>query len=102
MGKKSRAIPEFASWEEGDEFWSTHSLTDLDLEDDRTPSANRTRRFTLCVSAIWPSGWKLSFPPLKLLFVLQQRGLPGLNADGSAMTSTTGRVRVLLDARQDT
>jgi hypothetical protein len=37
MGKKSRAIPEFASWEEEDEFWSIHSLTDLDLEDDRTP-----------------------------------------------------------------
>ena len=37
MRKKSRAIPEFASWEEEDEFWSTHSLTDLDLEDDKTP-----------------------------------------------------------------
>ncbi len=37
MGKKSKAIPEFASWEEEDEFWSTHSLTDLDLEDDKTP-----------------------------------------------------------------
>lgn len=37
MGRKLRAIPKFASWEEEDEFWSTHSLTDLDLEEDSTP-----------------------------------------------------------------
>lgn len=39
MGKKLRAIPKFASWEkeEEDEFWSGHSLTDLDLEEDSTP-----------------------------------------------------------------
>ena len=34
MGKKLRAIPKFASWEEEDAFWSAHSLTDLDLEKD--------------------------------------------------------------------
>ena len=34
MGKKLRAIPKFVSWEEEDEFWSSHSLTDLDLEED--------------------------------------------------------------------
>jgi hypothetical protein len=37
MRKKLKAIPKFASWEEEDEFWSTHSLTDLDLEEDLTP-----------------------------------------------------------------
>lgn len=37
MGKRLKAIPRFASWEEEDEFWTTHSLTDLDLEQDRTP-----------------------------------------------------------------
>lgn len=37
MGKKLRAIPKFASWEEEDEFWSKHSLTELDLEEDSTP-----------------------------------------------------------------
>jgi len=37
MGKKSKAIPKFASWEEEDEFWTTHRLTDLDLEQDPTP-----------------------------------------------------------------
>ena len=37
MGKKSRAIPKFDSWEQEDEFWSTHDLTDLDLEVDSTP-----------------------------------------------------------------
>jgi hypothetical protein len=37
MAKKLRAIPKFASWEEEDEFWSTHDLTDLDLEEDSTP-----------------------------------------------------------------
>jgi hypothetical protein len=37
MGKKLKALPKFASWEEEDEFWSTHSVTDLDLEEDSTP-----------------------------------------------------------------
>ena len=37
MGKKLKAIPKFASWEEEDEFWSTHSVTELDLEEDITP-----------------------------------------------------------------
>ena len=40
MGNKLRAIPKFASWEEEeeeDEFWSAHSLTDLDLEKDAAP-----------------------------------------------------------------
>lgn len=37
MGKKLNPILEFASWEEEDEFWSGHSLTDLDLEEDSTP-----------------------------------------------------------------
>jgi hypothetical protein len=37
MGKKSKAIPNFSSWEEEDEFWSTHSVTELDLEEDITP-----------------------------------------------------------------
>ena len=37
MGKKLKAIPKFASWEEEDKFWSTHSLTDLDLEEDSNP-----------------------------------------------------------------
>jgi hypothetical protein len=37
MGKKSRAIPKFDSWEQEDEFWSTHDLTDLHLEEDSTP-----------------------------------------------------------------
>jgi hypothetical protein len=37
MGKKLRAIPKFVSWEQEDEFWSTHDLTDLDLQEDSTP-----------------------------------------------------------------
>jgi hypothetical protein len=37
MGKKLKGIPKFASWEEEDEFWSTHSVTELDLEEDPTP-----------------------------------------------------------------
>lgn len=37
MARKLRAIPEFASWEQEDEFWSTHDLTDLDLEEDSAP-----------------------------------------------------------------
>jgi hypothetical protein len=37
MGKKLKDIPNFSSWEEEDEFWSTHSVTDLDLEEDTTP-----------------------------------------------------------------
>ena len=37
MGKKLRAIPKFDSWEQEDEFWSTHELADLDLEEDSTP-----------------------------------------------------------------
>ncbi len=37
MGRKLRAIPKFVSWEQEDEFWSTHDLTDLDLEEDSTP-----------------------------------------------------------------
>jgi len=37
MGKKLKVIPNFPSWEEEDEFWSTHSVTDLDLEEDTTP-----------------------------------------------------------------
>ena len=37
MGKGSKAVPRFASWEEEDEFWATHSLTDLELEEDTTP-----------------------------------------------------------------
>ena len=37
MGKKLRAIPKFVSWEQEDEFWSTHNLTDLDLQEDSTP-----------------------------------------------------------------
>ena len=37
MGKKLRAVPKFVSWEQEDEFWSTHALTDLDLEEDSTP-----------------------------------------------------------------
>ena len=37
MGKKLRAIPKFDSWEQEDEFWSTHDLTDLDLQEDSTP-----------------------------------------------------------------
>ena len=37
MGKKSRAIPKFDSWEQEDEFWSTHDLTELDLQEDSTP-----------------------------------------------------------------
>jgi hypothetical protein len=37
MGKRLKAVPSFASWEEEDEFWATHSLTDLDLEEDTTP-----------------------------------------------------------------
>lgn len=37
MGKKLKGVPEFSSWEEEDEFWSTHSVTELDLEEDPTP-----------------------------------------------------------------
>jgi hypothetical protein len=37
MGKKLPAIPKFDSWEQEDEFWSTHDLTDLDLQEDSTP-----------------------------------------------------------------
>lgn len=37
MGGKLKAIPNFSSWEEEDEFWSTHSVTELDLEEDATP-----------------------------------------------------------------
>ena len=37
MGKKSRAIPKFDSWEQEDEFWSTHDLSELDLQEDSTP-----------------------------------------------------------------
>ena len=37
MGKRLKATPKFASWEEEDEFWATHSLTDLDFELDPTP-----------------------------------------------------------------
>jgi hypothetical protein len=36
MGKKLKGIPNFSSWEEEDEFWSTHSVTELDLEEDTT------------------------------------------------------------------
>jgi len=43
MGKKLRAIPKFVSWEQEDEFWSTHDLTDLDLQEDSTPR-DGTRR----------------------------------------------------------
>ena len=70
MGKKLRAIPKFLSWEDEDEFWSTHSLTDLDLEEDRTPLAIE-RGALRHISVTWRSGWKSSFPPLKLSFVLQ-------------------------------
>ncbi len=37
MGKKSQAIPKFESWAQEDEFWSTHDLTELDLQEDSTP-----------------------------------------------------------------
>ena len=37
MGKRLKAVPKFSSWEEEDQFWATHSLTDLDLEQDPTP-----------------------------------------------------------------
>jgi len=37
MRKKLRAIPKFDSWEQEDEFWSNHSLVDLDLVEDSTP-----------------------------------------------------------------
>ena len=37
MGKKLRAIPKFATWEQEDEFWSNHDLTELDLEEDTSP-----------------------------------------------------------------
>jgi hypothetical protein len=37
MEKKLKAVPNFSSWEEEDEFWSTHSVTELDLEEDNTP-----------------------------------------------------------------
>ena len=37
MGKKLQAIPKFDSWEQEDKFWSTHDVTDLDLEEDSTP-----------------------------------------------------------------
>ena len=37
MGKKLKIIPNFSSWEGEDKFWSTHSVTDLDLEEDTTP-----------------------------------------------------------------
>ena len=37
MGKKLHAVPKFMSWEEEDEFWATHDLTDLDLAEDSTP-----------------------------------------------------------------
>jgi len=37
MGKNSRAILKFNSWEQEDEFWSTHDLTELDLQEDSTP-----------------------------------------------------------------
>jgi len=36
MRKKMRAIPKFDSWEQEDEFWSNHSLVDLDLVEDST------------------------------------------------------------------
>lgn len=35
--ERSKTIPEFSSWEEEDEFWSAHSVTDLDLEEDQSP-----------------------------------------------------------------
>jgi len=37
MGKNSRAILKINSWEQEDEFWSTHDLTELDLQEDSTP-----------------------------------------------------------------
>ena len=37
MEKKLKALPQFASWEEEDEFWSTHSVTELNVEVDATP-----------------------------------------------------------------
>ena len=37
MGKKLRAIPKFVSREHEDDFWSTHDLTELNLEEDLTP-----------------------------------------------------------------
>ena len=37
MEKRLKAIPRFVSWEDEDDFWATHSLTDLDLEEDSTP-----------------------------------------------------------------
>jgi len=43
MGKKLQVVPEFSSWEEEDEFWSTHSVTDVDLEEDATPLMIRPR-----------------------------------------------------------
>jgi hypothetical protein len=37
MAKKLGAIPKFTSWDQEDEFWSSHDLTVLDLEEDSTP-----------------------------------------------------------------
>jgi len=37
MGKKLRAITKFATWEQEDEFWSNHDLTELDLAQDTSP-----------------------------------------------------------------
>jgi hypothetical protein len=37
MARKLPAVPKFASWEQEDKFWTTHALTDLDLEEDSTP-----------------------------------------------------------------
>ena len=43
MGKILRAIPRFVSWEQGVEFWSTHDLTDLDLQESLTPLVTENR-----------------------------------------------------------
>ena len=37
MARKLRAVPKFTSWEQEDEFWTTHALTDLELEEDSNP-----------------------------------------------------------------
>ena len=37
MARRLRAVPKFTSWEQEDKFWTTHALTDLELEEDSTP-----------------------------------------------------------------
>ena len=63
MARKLRAVPKFTSWEQEDEFWTTHAFSDLDLEEDSTPlvierGALRYVKKIEVANPIWIRAWK--------------------------------------------